>query len=164
MAVAGTVTVAGAGTVRIVLVIEILFVVYNARRVCWERARLGRMRAGRPRSQAEAGGIVLVIPIQAPRPYPQRASMDLREQGQMISSVRRTRRGSIGRRPNDFECPKDTKKTKICNAYQKNKESRVRRGLPGLKITDMQRISIKKTVHRHCLYYIYPRPGPGPSP
>ena len=22
-------------------------------------------------------------------------------------------------RPNDFECPKDTKKTKICNAYQK---------------------------------------------
>ena len=25
--------------------------------------------------------------------------------GQMISSVRRTRRGSIGRRPNDFECP-----------------------------------------------------------
>ena len=30
--------------------------------------------------------------------------------GTMISSVRRTRRGSIGRRPNDFECPKDTKR------------------------------------------------------
>ena len=37
-------------------------------------------------------------------------------------------------RHNDFECPKDTKKTKICNAYQKNEESRVRRGLPCLSM------------------------------
>ena len=36
--------------------------------ICRERARIGRMRAGRPRSQAVAGGIVLVMWIRTLSP------------------------------------------------------------------------------------------------
>ena len=43
------------------------------------------------------------------------------------------------------------------NVVEAGEESRVRRGLPGLKTTDMQRISIKKTVHRHCLCFFRDR-------